>query len=73
MMPPRGVTELVPEQAEPEVAQPDTQPAVPPTPANPFGVPFGSSARPGVISPPPPQQPQQPPQPQQPLPANRVQ
>lgn len=66
VMPPRGVTELVPEQPDPEVAQPDTPPAVAPTPANPFGVPFGSSARPGVIAPPPQQQPQQ-------QPANRVQ
>jgi len=40
---------------------PDNEPQQPPgvvvTPANPFGLPAGSSARPGVITPPPPQQP----------------
>ena len=40
---------------------PDNEPQQPPgtvvTPANPFGLPAGSSARPGVIAPPPPQQP----------------
>jgi hypothetical protein len=44
-----------------------TQSGVAPTPANPFGVPLGSSATPGVISPVPPSQ-------QRPrVPANRVQ
>jgi len=52
--------ELVPDQPEPEVVQPGTQPGVAPTPGNPFGIPFGSSATPGVISPAPrPQQQQQ--------------
>lgn len=61
VMPPGGAgPELVPEQPEPEVAQPGTQPAVAPTPTNPFGIPFGSSATPGVIAPAPrPQQQQQ--------------
>lgn len=54
--------------AEPPVADPDdaeqpaTSPGVAPTPGNPFGVPFGSSATPGVIAPVPrTTQPQQPP------------
>lgn len=59
--------ELVPEQPDPETAQPAMQPAVAPTPGNPFGIPAGSSTMPGVIAPvPPPQQQQQ-------QPANRVQ
>jgi hypothetical protein len=64
VMPPGGAgPELVPEQPEPEVAPPaGTQPGMAPTPANPFGIPFGSSATPGVIAPAPrPQQQQQPP------------
>ena len=59
--------ELVPEQPDPETAQPAMQPAVAPTPGNPFGIPAGSSTMPGVIAPVPPLQQQQ----QQP--ANRVQ
>jgi len=69
LMPPGGAgPELVPEQPEPEAAPPaGTQPGMAPTPNNPFGIPFGSSATPGVIAPAPrPQQQQQPP-------ANRVQ
>lgn len=69
LMPPGGAgPELVPEQPEPEAAPPaGTQPGMAPTPTNPFGIPFGSSATPGVIAPAP-----RPPQ-QQPPPANRVQ
>jgi hypothetical protein len=51
--------ELVPDQPDPEVVQPGTQPGVAPTPTNPFGLPFGSSATPGVIAPAPRQQQQQ--------------
>ncbi len=60
MMPPGGAgPELVPEQPDPEDTTPGTQPAVAPTPGNPFGIPAGSSTTPGVISPAPrPQQPQ---------------
>lgn len=57
---PGGVgPELVPDQPDPEMAQPGTQPSVAPTPTNPFGIPFGSSATPGVIAPAPRQQQQQ--------------
>jgi hypothetical protein len=57
----------LPGPAVPPVAVvPDNEPQQPPTlvvtPANPFGLPAGSSARPGVIAPPPPQ-PGQPPRP----------
>jgi hypothetical protein len=46
--------------------EPDQQqPPVAPTPANPFGLPPGSSQRPGVITPPQPQPPQQQPPQQQ--------
>ncbi len=45
----------------PVTVVPDNEPQQPPglvvTPANPFGLPAGSSTRPGVIAPPPPQQP----------------
>jgi hypothetical protein len=45
----------------PVAVVPDNEPQQPPglvvTPANPFGLPAGSSTRPGVIAPPPPQQP----------------
>jgi hypothetical protein len=45
----------------PVAVVPDDEPRQPPgvvvTPANPFGLPSGSSTRPGVITPPPPQQP----------------
>jgi hypothetical protein len=61
-MSPAGPTgpELVPEQPDPQIAQPMTNPAVTPTPANPFGIPAGSAATPGVIVPAPrQQQPQQ--------------
>lgn len=53
VMPPQGGAgpELVPDQPDPEVVQTGTQPAVAPTPGNPFGVPAGSSATPGVIAP----------------------
>jgi hypothetical protein len=51
----------VPPVAPPVTVVPDNEPQQPPpvvsTPANPFGLPAGSSARPGVITPPPPQQP----------------
>lgn len=59
--------ELVPEQPEPEVAQPESPAAVAPTTGNPFGIPAGSSTMPGVIAPAPrPQaQPQSSQQPQQ--------
>jgi len=62
VMPPAGGAgpELVPEQPEPEVAQPGTQPAVAPRAGNPFGIPAGSSTTPGVIAPVPRPQPQQP-------------
>jgi hypothetical protein len=55
----------LPGPAVPPVAVvPDNEPQQPPTlvvtPANPFGLPAGSSARPGVIAPPPPQQGQPP-------------
>ena len=64
---PRG--ETAPPQPlgpEPQIVTPDEDdsepadetPDVAPTPANPFGVPFGSSGRPGVVTPAP-QQPQQ--------------
>lgn len=56
---PGGAPELVPEQEEPEVAEADSEPA---TASNPFGIPAGSSTRPGVIAPAP-----------KPQPANRVQ
>jgi hypothetical protein len=52
----------------PVTVVPDNEPQQPPgpvvTPANPFGLPAGSSARPGVVAPPPPQQPT-PPRPQE--------
>jgi hypothetical protein len=52
-----GGPELVPEQPDPQNAQPTT-PAVTTTPSNPFGIPAGSSSTPGVIAPAPrPQQP----------------
>jgi hypothetical protein len=60
---PGGSPEIVPEQPEPEVAEP-AAPAGAPTPNNPFGLPVGSSATPGVIAPAPKPQAQ---------PANRVQ
>ena len=45
----------------PPAVVPENEPQQPPgvvvTPANPFGLPAGSSTRPGVITPPPPQQP----------------
>ena len=45
----------------PVTVVPDNEPQQPPavvtTPSNPFGMPAGSSSRPGVIAPPPPQQP----------------
>jgi hypothetical protein len=55
----------LPGPAVPPVAVvPDNEPQQPPalvvTPANPFGLPAGSSTRPGVIAPPPPQQGQPP-------------
>lgn len=60
MLPGGAGLELVPEQPEPEVAPPaGTQPGMTPTPTNPFGIPFGSSATPGVIAAPRPQPPQQ--------------
>jgi hypothetical protein len=47
----------------PVVPEPDQQPATPPavvtTPSNPFGLPAGSSSRPGVVAPAPQTQPQQ--------------
>jgi hypothetical protein len=48
--------DLVPEQANADAGQPAPQPAVKPTPANPFGIPAGSSTMPGVIAPAPRQQ-----------------
>jgi hypothetical protein len=55
-----GGTPIVP----PVAVVPDGEPQQPPTlvvtPANPFGLPAGSSTRPGVIAPPPPQQAQPP-------------
>ena len=49
-----------PPQAGAELLNPGPAPAAPagvaPTPTNPFGIPFGSSARPGVIAPVPEQQ-----------------
>ena len=49
----------------PVAVVPDGEPQQPPplvvTPANPFGLPAGSSTRPGVIAPPPPAQPPRPP------------
>jgi hypothetical protein len=62
---PGGAPELVPEQEEPDVAETDG--GEPATANNPFGIPAGSSTRPGVIAPAPK------PQPNQPQPANRVQ
>lgn len=68
--PPRIVRPGLPPQPlgpEPQIVTPDepddqdpadAAPAVTPTPGNPFGVPFGSSGRPGVVTPAP-QQPQQ--------------
>lgn len=48
------------DQGGDEAQKEDAAPAgVGPSPTNPFGVPFGSSATPGVISPAPPQTPQQ--------------
>lgn len=44
-------------------SEPSPQEGVAPTPANPFGLPFGSSARPGIVTPVP--QPQQTTRPQQ--------
>ena len=62
VVPPGGVP------VPPVTVVPDNEPQQPPglvvTPANPFGLPAGSSARPGVIAPTPPQQPQ-PPRPQE--------
>lgn len=70
--PPRIVRPALPPQPlgpEPQIVTPDEDdqdapeapgPGVAPTPANPFGVPFGSSGRPGVVTPVPQQQ--QPPQ-----------
>ena len=49
------IEEEQPEQPE----QPAPRPATPPSPSNPFGVPFGSTTRPGVVTPVP-QQEQQP-------------
>ena len=50
-----------PPVAPPVTVVPDNEPPKPPavvtTPANPFGMPAGSSARPGIIAPPPPQPP----------------
>jgi hypothetical protein len=50
-----------PPVAPPVTVVPDNESPKPPpvvtTPSNPFGMPAGSSARPGVIAPPPPQQP----------------
>ena len=60
----RPGVETVDDEQSDDAEEPDT--AVAPTPANPFGVPVGSSAKPGVISPAPKPQPQQ-------RPANRVQ
>jgi hypothetical protein len=57
-----------PDQGADDGQQPDTPAGVAPTPANPFGVPFGSSPTPGVISPAP-----RTPQPAQRPPTNRVQ
>jgi hypothetical protein len=62
VVPPGGVP------VPPVTVVPDNEPQQPPglvvTPANPFGLPAGSSTRPGVIAPTPPQQPQ-PPRPQE--------
>ena len=52
-----------PEDDQPEPEQPPVTPGVAPTPGNPFGIPFGSSGRPGVVTPVPQQQ--QPARPQQ--------
>ena len=58
-------------ETENDAADPDTTPGagVAPTPANPFGIPFGSSTKPGVVTPVP--QPQQ--QGPNRVPPNRVQ
>ena len=67
--PPGAGPELVPEQPDPKDEAPATtptqpgmpaQPGMTSTPGNPFGVPAGSSARPGVIAPAPRPQSQQP-------------
>jgi len=57
-----GVAPVVPPVAVvPDAEQPQQTPPLVVTPANPFGVPAGSSARPGVIAPPPQAQPPRPP------------
>ena len=61
---PAGAQVLPPATVVPATEQQAAPPAVVTSPTNPFGVPVGSSARPGVVTPAP--QPQQaPPQPQQ--------
>jgi hypothetical protein len=52
--------ELIPEQPEPDIEQPLTQPGVAPTPGNPFGIPAGSSTMPGMTAPAPRRQQTQP-------------
>jgi hypothetical protein len=58
--------QVEPDEFVPEPETPAPPPAVAPTPANPFGVPFGSTSRPGVVTPVPPQPQQQQPQQRQP-------
>jgi hypothetical protein len=59
---PPGAT-VAPPVVVPENEPPQQPPPVVGTPSNPFGMPAGSSARPGVIAPPQPQAPQQAPPP----------
>lgn len=66
VIPPAARVAQPPETDAPE-SEPSAAAAVPVTPSNPFGVPLGSSATPGVIAPVPR------PQPQQQGPTNRVQ
>jgi len=63
--PPRTGQPPQPIGPEPQITTDDDQPApepapvqqaVPPTPGNPFGVPFGSTSRPGIVTPVPQQQ-----------------
>ncbi|MBI4886001.1 MAG: hypothetical protein HY824_02810 [Acidobacteria bacterium] len=67
---PPGIAPLQDNDDQDDQATPAAQTGTAPTPANPFGVPFGSSATPGVIAPVPRTQPQQ--QQQQPGQPNRV-
>ena len=62
---PIGPEPQIVEAEEDQDQPPPPAPAVAPTPSNPFGVPFGSTSRPGVVTPVPQQQ-QQPGRPQQP-------